>query len=165
MYRTAILRSLLLAFGLLLAACSPDDSNATDAEEAVETPAGEACEHMTEGPHTDVVASVDPAMAPDATAAHTGVRVKLADVAGGKGGTVTWASDASGELILFTSVQAPVAIATASGDPVTIKSDEAVSECDIVARAVIFDATVGTYRITFGPTTEPTVMIVVEGEE
>jgi len=147
------------------AASSSDATSSTDAtvtDVVVESAAAEACEHMADGPFHDVSAAVDPASASDATKEHTSVRVALTAVEGGNGGTVTWAADEAGDLQFFLSAAVPLSITTGSGDPVEIEATADVTECGEVSQVVTVEVGIGTYRLTFGPTTESTVSIVAE---
>ncbi len=122
----------------------------------------EACEHAKTGPFKDVTATTAATDAPDATAEHTLVRVALTDVAGGKGGVVTWASDEAGEVAVFVTRDVPLAVAKVGGAALELEATVALSACEDVPKALVFDFEIGAYTLTFGPTSETSVGIVVE---
>ena len=130
-----------------------------------ETPAGEACEHMASGPYKDVVASETAEAAQSASFPHHAVRIALApspDNAAENIGFVTISADEATEFLLFTSVDAPLAITDANGAEVAVEAKAAVSECTDVAVSHTVDFAIGTYTLRIGPTTETVVQLVVE---
>ena len=131
----------------------------------------EGCEHMEAGPNKAVTAAAASAGAPDATAEHTRIDLALVDVEGGKGGVVQVKPETAGEYYLFLSADVPVKLTKAAdGSQVAPeKTLGAVAECtSAIPKHYVYDLAVGTYELTFGPTTQTSVRFVFErdaGEE
>ncbi|GMV42284.1 MAG: hypothetical protein AMXMBFR64_40000 [Myxococcales bacterium] len=120
----------------------------------------EACEHLADGPFADVAASVD--APPDVSKGHTAHRVALADVAGGKGGAVAYANATAGDVTIFLSRDVPVAVTGPGGSPIVAEDSHKGSACSAIAVSHVFPLPVGTSTLTFGPTTETSVTVVIE---
>lgn len=145
---------------IVLAACGDDAESEPEVEE---TPQGEACEHMVEGPAIEVEAADGVEAAPDATVEHTRVDLTLVDDGmGANAGYVTYAADETGEFYVFTSSDVAFSILDANENEVTIEATEAVGECDEVVQRHVVDLEVGTYTFFFGPTSDTAVSFVVE---
>ncbi|MCB9538303.1 MAG: hypothetical protein H6704_18795 [Myxococcales bacterium] len=150
----------LCAAALAVTAC--DDDHGDDHDHGGETLADEACEHTTEGPYRDVTATVDAADGPVASFEHTGVRIALVDVMGGKGGFVTFESAEAADFTFFLSANVPLTLQDATGAPVAIEDTADVDACAEVAVQYTAELEVGTYRLSFGPTEATTVTLVAE---
>lgn len=150
-----------LLLSLALFACD-DGDDGHHHHHGGESLADEACEHTAEGPFQDVTATAEASGAPSVTFAHTGVRIALVDVAGGKGGVVEYNAGAAGDHAFFLSADVPVAFQTADGAALTVETSEAVDACSAVAVQHIVELEVGTVRLTFGPTDAETVTLVTE---
>lgn len=145
---SAVLLSTMLAFG-----CGGD-------EESADT---EGCEHLQEGPATAINASASGTGAPAVSNDHRRYDITLTDVTGGKGGSVSFAASEGTDYILFTSADVPVTVQNASGQAVTPEeSVKSSSECTEIKGRHTFPLSVGTYTLTFGPTTATSVSLVVE---
>lgn len=136
------------------------DSSGGSADAAGESTADEACEHLTDGPFVDVVASVD--TPPDVSKGHTAYRVALVDVAGGKGGAVAYANATAGDVTIFLSRDVPVVVTGPDGSPIDAEDSLEGSACSAIAASHVFPLPVGTSTLTFGPTSETTVSVVIE---
>lgn len=143
-----------------VAACGDDHDD--DHDHGGESLADEACEHTTGGPYRDVTATADAADGPVASFEHTGVRVALTDVTGGKGGFVTFEADAAGDFVFFLSADVPLAVQDATGAAVAIEATADVDACAEVAVQHTVELAVGSYRLSFGPTDVSTVTLVGE---
>jgi hypothetical protein len=131
-----------------------------DEEETADT---EGCEHLQGGPTTPVTATAGTTGAPAVSNDHRRYDITLTDVTGGKGGSVSFAAAEAIDYILFTSADVPVIVKDSGGMTVTpeasVKSSSACTE--IKGRHTI-PLSVGTYTLTFGPTTATTVSLVIE---
>lgn len=154
-FLSAVLLSTALVFG---PACGE--------EEEEESADAEACEHLAEGPSTAVTATVVATDAPAVKDDHRRYDIALVDVTGGKGGTVKFAAAEAGDYIIFTSASVAVSIQDANGQTVTPEaSTDRSSECTDVKGRHTVPMKVGTHTITFGPTPETAVSVVIEHGE
>src|SRR5688572_777343 len=151
------MRVLPILLTLCLAACGGDDDTASaDAE---------GCEHLQDGPDVDRTATATAAGAPGVLNDHMRYDITLVPVTGGNGGVVAFAAPEAGGYIFFLDATVPFAISDATGAPVTLE-DSATSStacADIKGRHVA-DLAVGTYNLSFGPTTATAVSLVIEEE-
>lgn len=125
------------------------------------SPDAEACEHLKEGPATSVTAAAmnGPAVSND----HRRYDVTLAETNGQRGGQVTFAAAEQADHAFFLGKDIPVAFASASGGAIEPESVvKSSTECAEIKAKYIVPLEVGTYTLTFGPTTETTVGVVVE---
>lgn len=145
---------------------SNDDTDEVDAAVAEETPDGEGCEHLAEGPAVSVTAAVDVASAGAAAVKddHHRYDVAFVDLPGGqKGGTVTFAADEATEFHFFFSAAVSYTLTDGAGASVTRESTAAASEaCDIIKQWDVYDLEVGTHTLTFAPGDLASVQIVIE---
>jgi len=142
----------LLSTALLLG-CGGD-------EETADT---EGCEHLQEGPATSVNASASGTGAPAVSNDHKRYDITLTDVTGGKGGSVSFAASEGIDYVLFTNADVPVTVKDGNGQ--TVAAEESVktsSVCTEVKGRHTYPLSVGTYTLTFGPTTATTVSLVIE---
>lgn len=142
-----------LASVLGLAACTP----------AEEDPLAEPCEHAAEA-GTAVTAAVDGSAGPDVSATHTRFDVTLGAVEGGNGGTVSITVDESIHVLLYVGSDVPLTLQDASGNEVVVGASEAVTACAELAMMYNYSLGIGSYTITFGPTTETSVLLLTEHE-
>ncbi|HYH94681.1 hypothetical protein [Hyalangium sp.] len=128
-----------------------------------ETADVEGCEHLQGGPASSINATAATAGAPEVKADHRRYDITLVDVTGGKGGTVSFASAEEAHYVLFTSADVPVAIKDGSGTTVALEeSVKTSSECTEIKGRHTVELAVGTYSITFGPTSATSVSVVME---
>ncbi|HVG57065.1 MAG TPA: hypothetical protein VNA24_00820 [Hyalangium sp.] len=128
-----------------------------------ETADTEGCEHLQSGPATAVTATANTTGAPAVSNDHRRYDITLTDVTGGKGGSVSFASAEAVDYVLFTSADVPVTVKDSSG--MTVAPEESVkssSTCTEVKGRHTIPLAVGTYTLTFGPTTATTVSLVIE---
>ena len=148
----------ILAVALAFSACgSEDDPPSIDAE---------GCEHLQEGPAVPVTATAAATGAPAISNDHQRYDVTLTDVAGGKGGAVSFAAAEATDYVFFLSAGVPVRFRSAAGAEVAPESSVASSsECAEIKARIVVPLTVGTYTLELGPTPETLVGIVVEEAE
>jgi len=134
--------------------------------EEEETVDVEGCEHLQEGPASAVTATAATTGAPAVKSDHRRYDVALVDMTGGKGGSVTFAAAEESDYVLFTSADVPVAVKDANGRAIAIEASVKNSaECAEIKGRHTIPLKVGTHTITFGPTTQSSVSIVIEPSE
>jgi hypothetical protein len=130
-----------------------------------ETADVEACEHLKEGPQTAVTATAATTGAPAVSNDHRRYDITLADVTGGKGGSVSFASAEAAEYVFFLGADVPFKVTSSGGQTVAIEaSATSSSECGEVKGRHIVPLGVGTYTLSFGPTSATSVSLVIEEE-
>ncbi|WP_434299714.1 hypothetical protein [Corallococcus exiguus] len=149
-----LLSALLLSTSLLAAGCGGDEEEAHADEEG--------CEHLQEGPAAAVTAAVSgtgPAVSND----HKRYDIALVDIAGGKGGAVSFAVSEATDYVLYMSAPVPVTVTNSRGAAVEFEESATSSSLctDIKGRHVV-PLTVGTHTLTFGPSTLSSVSLVIE---
>jgi hypothetical protein len=165
-----ILRGFLFGLSLCVFAACGDDTTEEPApageEEGEESPEEEACEHMVEGPSTAATAGATPDAAQDITAEHTRVDITLVDLESGeKGGSVTYEAAEEAEAAIFLNKDIPLVITDAQGNTLEIEGSAEVTLCDEVTVVHTVDMPLGVATLTFGPTTEADVSVVIEAGE
>ncbi|MBU8896887.1 hypothetical protein KRR26_14810 [Corallococcus sp. M34] len=148
--------SAVLLSAALLSACGDDSSKPSSVVDE------EGCEHLQKGPGVSLSAvreGTGPAVSND----HKRYDIALQEVAGGKGGAVSFAVTAAEDYVLFTNVDVPVTVTTSGGQVVEAEAHATSSESctDIRGRHVV-PLGVGTHTLTFGPTTVGQVSLVIE---
>lgn len=149
------LPAILLATLSLAAACGEHDHDDPDAE---------ACGHLRGGPAENVTASATPAAtAPAVRSDHRRYDVALVDAGGGKGGSVSFASSAARDHVLYTDVAVPVRVATAAMMEIAPSASATETPaCPEIKGRHVFRLGVGPHVITFGPTSADRVGLVIE---
>jgi hypothetical protein len=149
----------LLALAMLsLAACGGDDS--TEEEESIDV---EGCEHLIEGPEVPVTATPTTDGAPAVADDHMRYDVSLVEVDGGNGGAVAFDADEATDFIFFLSADVDLAITDSSAQDVAIEDSASSSpECEEIRGRHVAELTVGTHYLSFGPTSEEQVSVVIE---
>ncbi len=123
----------------------------------------EPCEHLQKGPSSSVTASASAAGSPAVSNDHRRYDNALIDEAGGKGGSVSFAVGEARDYTLFLNGEVPVNVRDANGQRIEVTvSGTGSSECAEIKRRHTFALTVGTYSLTFGPTTASSVSLVIE---
>jgi hypothetical protein len=151
-----LLSAVLLSAGLIFG-CGGEEEESVDVE---------GCEHLQRGPASSITATATATGAPAVKDDHRRYDIALADVTGGKGGSVTFAAAAAGDYVLFTSADVPVAVTDANGQAVAIEASVKSSpECTEIKGRHTIPMKVGTHTLTFGPTTGASVSIVIEPDE
>lgn len=150
--RMKLFSAVLLSSALFLA-CGEEE----------ETADSEGCEHLKEGPVTPITASASDTGAPAVSNDHRRYDITLTDVTGGKGGSVSFAAAEGADYVLFTGADVPVTVKSSSGTAVNPEeSVKSSSVCAEVKGRHTFGLSVGTYILTFGPTTVTSVPLVIE---
>ena len=123
----------------------------------------EGCEHLQEGPSSIVTATATASGAPAVENDHRRYDISLVDVTGGKGGFVSFGVDHEAEYILFTGADVPVVVRNAAGAMVSFEASVKSSpECTEVKGRHTVELPVGMYTLSFGPTTQSVVSLVIE---
>ncbi|XXF75607.1 hypothetical protein P2318_21410 [Myxococcaceae bacterium GXIMD 01537] len=137
----------------LLAGCASDEENIDD----------EGCEHLKNGPGQSVTATATATGAPAVSNDHKRYDIQLVDVGGQKGGTVTFAAAEATDFAFFLGSDVPFKVANSSGQAVQPEESVTSSEvCTDIKGRHIVPLSVGTYTLTFGPTSATSVSVVVE---
>ena len=150
-------RFIIAALTSTLAACgAPPKEESIDAE---------SCEHLKEGPGVAVTASAAASGSPSVSEQHKRFDIALVDITGGKGGAVSYASSAEGDLIVFLSADVPLKVKNSAGADVAIEATAtSVAECTEIKARHTIPVGVGTYTLNFGPTAATSVQLVAETE-
>jgi hypothetical protein len=132
-----------------------------------ETIDSDACEHIQEGPPSPITASANEAGAPSVSNDHRRYDISLIDVTGGKGGSVSFAVAEANTYTLFLNGEVPVNLKDANGQRIEVlASGTGSSECSEIKRRHTFELAVGTYSLSFGPTTAGSVsLVIVEADQ
>jgi hypothetical protein len=147
-----ILSACLLSSALLIAC-----NNANEADV-------EACEHLQEGPSAAVTATSATSGAPAVSNDHKRYDITLpASTGGNYVGSVSFAVGEASDYVLFTGATVPVKVTSSAGAEVAFEESATTStECTEVKGRYVVPLQVGTYTLTFGPTTQSTVSLVIE---
>lgn len=124
----------------------------------------EGCEHLQEGPSAAVNASASatgtlPAVSND----HKRYDITLPAGTGGNGGSVSFAAAEATDYVFFLGSAVDLKITNASGAQVSF--EESVAKSDVCAEIKgrhVAPLQVGTYTLTFGPTSQGSVSLVIE---
>ena len=124
----------------------------------------EACEHLEMGPMVAITAATaSSATAPRINNDHQRYDVSLVDVAGAKGGFVTFAAAKAGEFIVYTGATVQLAVTHSVGATVMSESWMAsIAEWALVKGRNVYDLAVGTYVIGISGAPADKVSFVVE---
>lgn len=123
----------------------------------------EACEHLEEGPSVAVTTTPTAEAAPAISDDHQRYDLTLVEVAGGKGGNVTYASAEAGDYVLFLDADVPLAVRDANGGTIQIEESTASSAtCEVIKGRHVVELGVGTFTFEFGPTEATQVGVVLE---
>lgn len=146
-----ILSACLLSSALLIAC---NNANPADVE---------ACEHLQEGPSAAVTATAATSGAPAVSNDHKRYDITLPAGTGGNVGSVSFAAGEAGDYVLFTGAAVPVKVTSSAGQQVAFEESATSStECTEVKGRYVVPLAVGTYTLTFGPTTQSSVSLVIE---
>ena len=148
---TKKLLSACLLSSALLIACN----NANEADV-------EGCEHLKEGPASAVTATASTSGAPAVSNDHKRYDITLPAGTGGNVGSVSFASAKASDYVLFLGADVPVKVTGSSGDVAFEESAKASEQCTEVKGRYVVPLGVGTYTLTFGPTTQTSVSLVIE---
>ena len=148
---TKKLLSACLLSSALLIACN----NANEADV-------EGCEHLKEGPASAVTATASTSGAPAVSNDHKRYDITLPAGTGGNVGSVSFASAEATDYVLFLGADVPVKVTSGSGDVAFEESAKTSEVCTEVKGRYVVPLGVGTYTLTFGPTTQSSVSLVIE---
>jgi hypothetical protein len=155
---------LLAVLTLSLAACGGDDDGGDEedmgGEESIDV---EGCEHLIEGPEVAVTATAETDGAPAVGDDHMRYDVTLVEVDGGNGGSVAFDADEASDFIFFLSADVDMTITDSEGAEVAIEESASSSpECEEIRGRHVAELEVGTNYLTFGPTDEAELSVVIE---
>ena len=148
------LLSVCLLSSALLAGCG-GEKNEADVE---------GCEHLQEGPAASVSATASASGAPAVSNDHKRYDISLPAVSGGNNvGSVSFAAAEASDYVFFLGSNVTLKVTNASGETVTFEESATSStECTNVKGRYVAPLQVGTYTLTFGPTSESSVSLVIE---
>ena len=138
----------------LVAACGSSDEETVD---------DEGCEHLTQGPYTQVGAGVEKlATAPAVAADYYAYSISLP---AGVPGYVTFQADAAVDHVFFLDQSLPLKVYTSSGTEEPIASSATQSDaCPEIKGRHDVALTVGTHILELGPSSVSLVNLVIEEE-
>jgi hypothetical protein len=148
-----LLSACLLSSALLIA-CG--DTNEADVE---------GCEHLKEGPNAAVTATAPTNNAPAVSVSNDHKRYDITLPAGTNGnvGSVSFAVSEASDYVLFLGSDVPVVVNGPNGQAVAFEeSAKSSEECTEVKGRYVVPLPVGTSIITFGPTSQASVSLVIE---
>ena len=124
----------------------------------------EACEHLKEGPNSAVTATAATSGAPAVSNDHKRYDITLpASTGGNYVGSVSFAVSEASDYVLFLGSGVPVKVTSSAGQEVAFEETATSStECTEVKSRNVVPLQVGSYTLTFGPTTQTTVSLVIE---
>ncbi len=123
----------------------------------------EGCEHLADGPAVSVTATATASGAPAIDADHQRYDIQLTPITGGKGGYVTFAADDEADFVFFLGANVPVTFRDAQDQEVEPEASATSSTtCTEIKGRYVVPLEVGMYTLSFGPTTEDQVSVVVE---
>jgi hypothetical protein len=125
----------------------------------------EGCEHLAEGPEVAVTASASASGAPAVSNDHKRYDITLPAGSEGNTGSVSFAVSETAHYVFFLGANVPLKVTNSSGAEVAFESTATSSEeCTAVKGRHVAELLVGTYTLTFGPTTQSSVSLVIEEE-
>jgi hypothetical protein len=131
--------------------------------ETHENPDTEGCEHLREGPAVALTASAGADTAAAVAADHQRYDIALISVTGGMGGFVKYAAPEATDYLFFLGADVPVQFLDAAGATVTPEESASSSTaCSEIKGRHLVPLEVGTYGLSFGPTAQTSVSVVVE---
>lgn len=123
----------------------------------------EGCEHLIEGPSTSIDASATAVDAPAISDDHNRYDINLVDDGGQNVGSVSFAAAETGDFVVFLGQDVPLSITDSDGAAVAIEDSATSSpECAEIRGRHVVELEVGTYILSFGPTAESVVQVVIE---
>ncbi len=150
----ALVRPLVLAFSLGLAACG--GTTDTNLEAAFCTGLGSASV-------ATVMAAAEPTDAPAAALGDQAIELTLVGEGSQKSGSVVFSADEVGHFAFGIDKDLPISIVDSAGQPVlldrTVKGSEMCSELAVRHTAML---SIADYTITFGPTDATSIKVVAE---
>ncbi|EPX55390.1 hypothetical protein D187_009001 [Cystobacter fuscus DSM 2262] len=149
------LLSACLLSSALLVGCGGEPAEDADAE---------GCEHLQEGPAVPVTASASSTSAPEVGADHKRYDISLPAGTAGNTGSVSFAADAATDYTFFLSADVSLTLTSSSGQTVSFESSAKNSaSCGTIKGRYVAPLEVGTYTLTFGPSSSvSSVSLVIE---
>lgn len=146
-----------LVSAALLGGCSGEEEGSADAE---------GCAHLQKGPGAEVTATATASGAPAVSNDHKRYDITLVEVNGEKVGSVSFASSEATDYIFYLSADVRFSVADSSGNAVDIEESATSSAaCDDIKGRHVVPLGVGTYTLSFGPTSVASVSLVAEAHE
>lgn len=124
----------------------------------------EGCEHLQEGPSAAVTASASATGAlPSVGNDHKRYDITLPAGSGGNVGSVSFAAAEATDYVFFLGSNVTLKVTNASGQTVSFEESATSSaQCTNIKGRYVAPLQVGTYTLTFGPTSESSVSLVIE---
>jgi hypothetical protein len=123
----------------------------------------EACEHLREGPAVPTTASASSASAPEVMAEHKRYDISLPAGTGGNTGSVSFKADHATDYTFFLSADVSLSLTSSSGQAVEFESSaKSSASCGDIKGRYVAPLEVGTYFLTFGPSSLSSVSLVIE---
>ncbi len=124
----------------------------------------EGCEHLQEGPAAAVTATATASGAPSVRNDHKRYDITLPAGSGGNVGSVSFEAGEASDYVFFLGSNVTLKVTNVtSGQAVTFEESATSStECTEVKGRYVAPLQVGTYTLTFGPTSESSVSLVIE---
>jgi len=124
----------------------------------------EGCEHLQEGPSAAVTASASATgTLPSVSNDHKRYDITLPAGSGGSNvGSVSFAAAEASDYVFFLGSNVTLKVTNASGEVAFEESATSSTECTNVKGRFVAPLQVGTYTLTFGPTSESSVSLVIE---
>ncbi len=147
-----LLSTCLLSSALLIA-CG--DTNEADVE---------GCEHLKEGPNATVTATASTSGAPKVSNDHKRYDITLPAGTGGTGnvGSVVFEVSEPSDYVLFLGADVPVAVSSGGQSVAFEESAKSSEQCTEVKGRYVVPLQVGQNFLTFGPTSQGSVSLVIE---
>ncbi|WNG38322.1 hypothetical protein F0U60_35190 [Archangium minus] len=147
------LLSACLLSSALLVGCG-EESNEVDVE---------GCEHLAEGPAVAVTASASTSGAPSVGNDHKRYDITLPAGTSGNAGSVSFAAAEATDYVFFLGADVSLKVTSSSGQAVEFEESAKSSEqCGEIKGRYVAPLQVGTYTLTFGPTSQSSVSLVIE---
>lgn len=147
-----LLSASLLSSALLVGCGAP----AEDAD-------AEGCEHLREGPAVAITASASSTGAPSVSDEHKRYDISLPAGTQGNTGSVSFAAGEATDYIFFLSTDVSLTLTSASGQTVPFESSaKSSASCGDIKGRYVAPLEVGTYTLTFGPSSVSSVSLVIE---
>ena len=123
----------------------------------------EGCEHLQEGPAASVTATAAASGAPAVSNDHKRYDISLPAGSGGNVGSVSFAAAEASDYVFFLGSNVALKVTSASGETVTFEESATRSAaCTAIKGRYVAPLQVGTYTLTFGPTSESSASLVIE---
>jgi hypothetical protein len=147
----------------LLSACLLSSALLVGCGEPAEDADAEGCEHLQEGPAVAIAASTSSASAPLVGNDHKRYDITLPAGTGGNTGSVSFAASEATDYTFFLSADVSLTLTRSSGQTVAFESSaKSSASCGDIKGRYVAPLEVGTYTLTFGPSSAGSVSLVIE---